>query len=257
MSIDDEFLSVIDSRIDAAIVPEKYAGTVATTNPVTVLFDGSGAAVDCTVAQNVVLDEGDRVVVDKVGSDYVITSTFGKYQLMPRLHDFSGIGSPDNSPDGNVKTADLFYSGQESTVGVGVPGGYRYLAQTSDVMYPYIFSHQGTLTVGTGTARLPLVFPGYYAGIRCTVNTAPSGSSIRIGVGYSSTANGTVNPIWTSSGNRPVITSGSFMSALPNTPDISFYDLGGYLRIDIETVGSTTAGANLVVALILRMAPLT
>jgi hypothetical protein len=108
------------------------------------------------------------------------------------------------------------------------------------------YSVVGTLAVTTGAHRwyndtgrtLTIV------AVRASVGTAPTGSSIICDV----KKNGTT--IYTTSGNRPTIAASS-NTATANSPDITSVAAGDYLTVDIDQIGSTAAGADLTVTVVM------
>ena len=106
------------------------------------------------------------------------------------------------------------------------------------------FFKQGTLATATGTSRLPIDGTYTIVGTRLMVNTAPTGSSILVDVNK----NGTT--IYTTQGNRPTIAASATAGGPGSTPDVTSLVAGDYLTIDIDQVGSTIAGSDLTVSVI-------
>ncbi|GII89616.1 hypothetical protein Ssi03_76060 [Sphaerisporangium siamense] len=108
------------------------------------------------------------------------------------------------------------------------------------------FTLAGTIATGTGTARFyndsgqPLVIKG----VRASVGTAPTGASILVDVNLGGTT------IFTTQANRPAIAASSNTSGKVTNMNVTAWPDGGYLTIDIDQVGSTIAGADLVVQVI-------
>lgn len=104
------------------------------------------------------------------------------------------------------------------------------------------FSRSGSLTVAPGTGSL------YNDGdvnwtirsIRATVGVAPAGASVIVDVNLDGTT------VFTTQGNRPTIAAGSTTSGKA-VPDVVTVPPGGRLTVDVDQVGSTTAGSDLVV----------
>lgn len=103
------------------------------------------------------------------------------------------------------------------------------------------FSQSGTVSVKTGTQRLyndtgrTLTIQK----VRATLGTAPTGATFIADINK----NGTT--IFTTTGNRPTIAiSGNTATGVP---DVTSWADGEYLTVDIDQVGSTVAGADLVV----------
>lgn len=106
------------------------------------------------------------------------------------------------------------------------------------------YSKQGTLSVATGSLRLPIDGVYTIVGTRLMVGTAPTGSNLILDVNK----NGTT--IYTTQGNRPVILAGANSGGPGTAPDITSLAAGDYLTVDIDQVGSGTAGSDLTVAVI-------
>jgi len=80
------------------------------------------------------------------------------------------------------------------------------------------------------------------ANITAGVNTAPTGASILVDVNK----NGTT--MFTTQGNRPTIAASGFSDAA-SVPDVTSLAAGDYITIDVDQIGSTIAGSNLVVSI--------
>jgi hypothetical protein len=104
------------------------------------------------------------------------------------------------------------------------------------------YSVEGTLIVSTGVLRLPFKRAATITNVMATVGTAPTGAAILIDVHK----NGTT--IFTGGTNRPqiAISGNEDLTAVPAVTAIS---AGEYLTVDIDQIGSTIAGADLVVTI--------
>ena len=102
------------------------------------------------------------------------------------------------------------------------------------------FTVPGTLTVGSSLARF--YFTGSYTitNIHASVGTAPTGASVIVDV------NKNGSTIFSTQGNRPTIVASSNVDS-SSTPDTTSVVSGDYLTIDIDQIGSTVAGTDLVV----------
>lgn len=101
-----------------------------------------------------------------------------------------------------------------------------------------IFSRQGTLNVSQGTQRFYIERAGTVQTVRASVGTSPTGSSVQLAV----LLNGQ------SMLNAPInIYPGEF-TRLGSIAQVSVLP-GDYITVNIEGVGSVTAGANLTVTL--------
>ena len=106
---------------------------------------------------------------------------------------------------------------------------------------PVMFSHVGPAVTGTGVSRVPLPAAATIGGVIATANTAPTGQSLIFDVNK----NGTT--IFTTQANRPAIAAGTNSTSLAAIPDVTALATGDYLTVDIDQVGSSVAGADLVV----------
>lgn len=100
----------------------------------------------------------------------------------------------------------------------------------------------GTLTTQTGVAQLPIPKAATIGDITIRAATAPTGASIIVDVNK----NGTT--VFTTQANRPTIAAAGNVSG-QKVPDVTSLSIGDYLTVDIDQVGSTIAGADLVVVL--------
>ena len=100
----------------------------------------------------------------------------------------------------------------------------------------------GELSVGTDVSPLPIFAGGALTitEVYVYVKTAPVGASLIVDVNK----NGTT--IFTAQSNRPQISSGE-NSDTSGTPDVTGLAKNDKLTIDIDQVGSTTPGSDLVV----------
>ena len=100
----------------------------------------------------------------------------------------------------------------------------------------------GTLTVAAGVIRYKFPVAVTILGITLAVNTAPTGAAILVDINK----NGTT--IFSTQGNRPTIAISAFATAAEVTNmNTTAVAAGDYLTADVDQIGSTAAGANLVV----------
>jgi hypothetical protein len=112
------------------------------------------------------------------------------------------------------------------------------------VVTPY--SYSGTLVVTTGkfrwyndTGRTLTI-----TAVRASVGTVPAGTAVIVDVNK----NGVT--VYTTQANRPTIAIGG-TTATANNPDAASVAAGDYLTVDIDQIGSTTAGADLTVTVVM------
>jgi len=104
------------------------------------------------------------------------------------------------------------------------------------------FARGGTLPLMVGSRRAyndsgrTLVI----SSVRATVVIAPVGQSLIVDVNK----NGTT--IFTTQANRPAIPSGELTNKSP-APDVTLWPDGEYLTVDIDQIGSSVAGSDLLV----------
>jgi hypothetical protein len=104
----------------------------------------------------------------------------------------------------------------------------------------------GALTVAVGKVR---VYNDTGAtltirSVRASVNTAPTGNSIRVDVNK----NGTT--IFTTQANRPLIAASANTSGKVSNMDIAALADGDYVTADVDQIGSTVAGSDLTVQML-------
>lgn len=80
--------------------------------------------------------------------------------------------------------------------------------------------------------------------VHIAVDTAPTGSSFIVDV------NKNGSTIFTTQANRPTIADGAY-TGQTTTINVAGFNQGDYLQIDVDQIGSTIAGANLVVQIVM------
>lgn len=101
------------------------------------------------------------------------------------------------------------------------------------------FTKPGTLTAGSGVMAVPFPAAVTITGVIMRVGTAPTGAAIVVDV------NKNGSTIFTTQGNRPSIAVSTLATAASAIPDIVSFAAGDYLTVDIDTIGSVVAGADL------------
>ena len=130
----------------------------------------------------------------------------------------------------------------------GLTAALAAKADSSTVVTPktlYTFSKGGALTVAAGTQR-------FYndtgrtltiTSVRASVGTAPTGAALLVDVNK----NGTT--LFTTQSNRPsVAISGNTATAA--AVQVTSWAAGEYLTVDVDQIGSTVAGSDLVVTVV-------
>lgn len=142
-------------------------------------------------------------------------------------------------------------TGAEQTSNKGVANGYASLdtggkvptAQLPTTMQSHVFSSTGSIAVETGVHRLynNRSTAWVIQGVRASVGTAPTGSSLVIDI----KVNGTT--IFTTQANRPAIAAGAYASSYVTNMDVTSVPAGSYITVDVAQVGSTIPGSDLTV----------
>lgn len=112
----------------------------------------------------------------------------------------------------------------------------------------FVFTVTGTLTTGTSVAPV-LVAVGTQTISKCYVNvkTAPTGASLIIDIDKSTDNGATWTSIWnTNQANRATVAA-SALAGTQTSFDTTALAEGNLLRVNIDQVGSTVAGADLTV----------
>lgn len=129
----------------------------------------------------------------------------------------------------------------------GTPSGSTFLRGDGAWASPVVSQAQaffatGDLTVRQGKSPFPAPFAMTIQGVRAAVGTAPAGADVIVDVNV----NGTT--IFTTQANRPTIEAAS-TSSPEATPDVTSVVAGDLITVDIDQVGSSTPGADLVVVI--------
>jgi hypothetical protein len=101
---------------------------------------------------------------------------------------------------------------------------------------------EGTLTAAAGLASFRAPFAGKVTGVTVAVLTAPVGASLIVDVNKGGTT------LYTTQANRPTIAAGT-SSATASLPDVTEFAAGDVITVDVDQIGSGTAGAGLTVAI--------
>ncbi len=108
------------------------------------------------------------------------------------------------------------------------------------------FSQPGALTVRAGSARFPIAGGTFeIVSVAAMVGTAPTGTSIIVDVNK----NGIT--IFGTQGNRPTIAIGA-NNATTGAHSVSSVTTNDYLAVDVDQIGSTVPGSDLVVVIRLQ-----
>lgn len=153
------------------------------------------------------------------------------------------------------------------------------MSVSSDLEYINI-PLSGALSVAAGAIRYPVPFPSELVQVNATVNTAPTGADLVFDINKNGTtvftdqakrpkvlagANAAV-PVTVTRGvavnpgpgtNQPNDTGIGYVSVpgvgvVANDIPVAVFAAGDYLTVDVDQIGSGTAGSNAVVTLVLK-----
>jgi len=110
------------------------------------------------------------------------------------------------------------------------------------ILSQIVLVKKGDLEVGTDVSPMPIFVysPGTIKEVYIAVRTAPIGASLIVDVNKNDTT------IFTTQENRPEIAIGEY-TATSGVPDVTALAKNDKLTIDVDQIGSTTAGADLIV----------
>lgn len=185
------------------------------------------------------LDGGTKVPVAQLPD--ATTTTKGIVQL---AGDLAGTAAAPTVP-GLANKINTSEKGQPNGV-AGLDGSGKIVPgqlATANIMKILPYSYLGSLAVSTGTFRLYNDTGATWTvnGIRASLGTAPAGASVIIDVNK----NGTT--LFTTQANRPTIAAAANTSGNVTNMDVTSVAAGEYLTVDVDQIGSTTAGADLTV----------
>lgn len=173
------------------------------------------------------------------------------------LFDNNGLGSIGLGAGGFGTATDIFIegnqqigagtfvtvsSGSDALIGLNVVNGVLQTGSEFAELYQTNtseFSQGGVLVTGLGSFKLPFTVDAQLVDVKCAVGVAPVGAAIIVDVNKNGTS------IYPTSA-KPQIAAGSVVGAAA-APDTTAMAEGDYLTVDIDQVGSTTPGEDLVV----------
>lgn len=107
----------------------------------------------------------------------------------------------------------------------------------------------GASVAGAGVLQIPVMFPTRVLRVRHALSTAPTGGNHIIDVHKATEASPAGTTIFTDQDDRPTVVAGNNLGneAEPDSDAAVFGD-GDLLVVDVDLVGVTVAGSNLVVS---------
>lgn len=125
-------------------------------------------------------------------------------------------------------------------------GWTQFLVGTKTVQVPFTIFCSGALTAAANKARVTSPVTGTIVGVYISAITAPAGAAILVDVNKSGTT------LFTTQANRPTIADGANDSVVA-VPDVTSVAAGNVLTVDVDQIGSGTAGSNLTVSIAVRV----
>lgn len=109
--------------------------------------------------------------------------------------------------------------------------------------HTFAWSLSGDAVAGTGTHRFynDTGVDLQLRSVRASVGTAPTGSGLTVDVNVNGSS------VFTNQANRPTIAASGTTSGRITSMDVTNFAAGAYLTIDVDAIGSTVAGKDLVV----------
>ena len=203
--------------------------------------------VDSIISDNRIVDPGQ--VTDNTQDGIILTNSDRNFlygnKVTPEIATSPRYGiniststSDDNRVGFNDVDADADYgTGAINDAGTGTR---RVNAQ------PHLLNVGGVLVIGTGLSEVPMLQPGRVVGIRARVSTAPTGAAILVDLDKNNVT------MYTTQGNRPTIADAAKDSGNATLPDITEFVAGDYLSLNVDQIGSTIAGSDLVVQVLVE-----
>ena len=191
--------------------------------------------------------------------DFIHPSDIGASQIAYELATMlmGGPPAPGMQATGVINGKGWIYVGTADNTTTGkAPGANRKIlqadsAQTDGLLWAdnesvINFSYAGNLVAGTtGKSRWYADKAYTIKSARASVNTAPTGTTAIVDINK----NGTT--IFTTQSRRPAIAISGFTATPSGAIEVTTLAAGDYITVDIDQVGSTIAGADLTVQIVL------
>ena len=121
-------------------------------------------------------------------------------------------------------------------------------AELISLTLPSTTATTGVHATGTKIASVVMPYAGVITGVSVAVGTAPTGATFIVDVNIAGTT------IYTTQANRPTIAIAGF-SAVGGTAAANTFTAGQVVTVDIDQIGSSEAGRNGSVHLLVDFAP--
>jgi len=141
------------------------------------------------------------------------------------------------------QTANLFEVASSTGVDKWFYVDAAHRARADNLGHVHQFQIPGALTVTSGAFRIynDTGLQLGIRGVRASVGTAPTGAAVIVDVNKNGVS------LFTTQANRPTIVAGTNTSGLVSNMEIVTIENGEYLSVDVDQIGSTLAGADLMV----------
>lgn len=146
------------------------------------------------------------------------------------------------TPSAPAASNNALYAKTDGQIYTQTPGGVESVLNDTET---FVWALSGVMTTRTGLQGLPLGTSYRLVEVRARINTAPTGLALVVDVNK----NGTT--IYGTQANRPTIAIGG-NAATGGTASVTTFAAGDVLTVDVDQVGSTVAGSDLVVAIRLQ-----
>ncbi len=163
---------------------------------------------------------------------------------------WTGEGAPESFVTGKVgdtyadRTAGAAYV--KVTGDTTNTGWIRVHVGTQTAQVSMLVLCAGALTAAANKARFTAPVTGSIVGVYISAITAPVGAAILVDLNKAGTT------MFTTQANRPTIADGANDGTV-KVPDVTAVAAGDVLTVDVDQVGSGTAGSNLTVSIALRV----
>lgn len=177
----------------------------------------------------------------------------GTADLATLYRDAAGAAAEANPTISDVATAQVdFYAtagnydlkladGTTIAEAIVVPSAVASVELALGVQVLAEFFIAGALSAAAFAKKVPAAYAATITGVRLAVGTAPVDAAILVDVNKAGTT------IFTTQANRPTIADGASSGGPGAAPNVTTLAAGDLLTVDVDQIGSGTAGSNLAV----------
>lgn len=218
----------------------KISSDAATIDAVNMVEQASDPAAPATGRWKYYFKAGGLYIIDDAGvvtGPLGVTGSGGGDVATDTLWDALGDLAVGTGTDSAVRVP-VGTDGEVLVADSGEAAGVKWAPVTRHIT----FGVNGTLVVGAGSVRFYAPFACTLVRVQTAVGVAPTGASVIV----DANKNGTT--IFTAQANRPAIAASAYVSSWV-APDVTTLAAGDYVTVDVDQVGSSVAGSDLVVML--------